>query len=206
MYNSKLIWYNKEDVLQIFPITERTYFRKLKGLSPDVRTKKNKNKRGKKSTLVHYQDVGKVFERKRTPNNLNNPEVLRNYVGTKQWDLMGNIVPSKSTKREVIEKMRFLQSQVKTMDKEFVLFFNLEKNTTDNFYHCHFLIKSKLPKQEIYKFLNLVCEDKIDYVKNIDLKTYDFETYQFRGSMYSDKFGKHNYKNHQEYIHSELMR
>jgi hypothetical protein len=206
MYNSKLIWYNKEDVLQIFPITERTYFRKLKGLSPKIKTKCFKNKKGKNTTLVHYQDVGKVFERKRIPKNLDNPEVLRNYVVTKHWDFIGNLVPSKTNKKEVIEKMRFFQSLVKSKDNDIVLFFNLEKNKKDNFYHCHFLIKSKLPKQEIYEFLHLVCDDKIDYQRNIDLNTYDFETYQFRGSMYSDKFGKYNYKNHQEYIHSELMR
>lgn len=45
MYNPQLIWYNKKDVLDVFPITERTYFRKLKGLSPEIKTKYFKNKK-----------------------------------------------------------------------------------------------------------------------------------------------------------------
>ena len=139
MYNSKLKWYNKKEILDIFLITERTYFRKLKQITSDIRIKPFKNKKGKNTTLVHYQDIGKVFQLKRTPNNLENPEKLRNYVGTRQWDFMGNIVPSKSYKKEVIEKMRFFQSLVKSNDNDFVLFFNLEKNTQDNFFHCHFL-------------------------------------------------------------------
>jgi hypothetical protein len=48
MYNSQLIWYNKEDVLNLFDIKERTYFRKLKERTPEIKTKCFKNKRGKK--------------------------------------------------------------------------------------------------------------------------------------------------------------
>jgi len=205
MYNSKLKWYNKKEILDIFLFTERTYFRKLKEITSDIRIKPFKNKKGKNTSLIHYQDIGKVFELKRTPNNLKNPEKLRNYVGTRQWDFMGNIVPSKSYKKEVIEKMRFFQSLVKSKDNDFVLFINLEKNTQDNFFHCHFLIKSNLTKQVIYNFLNVVCDDKIDYKRNIELIPYDSERYHFRGSMYSDKFGKHDAKNFNPFIFSELL-
>jgi hypothetical protein len=48
MYNSQLSWYNKEDVLILFDINERTYFRKLKERpqmyeQKILRTKKEKN-------------------------------------------------------------------------------------------------------------------------------------------------------------------
>ena len=82
MYNSKLKWYNKKEILDIFLFTERTYFRKLKEITSDIRIKPFKNKKGKSTTLVHYQDIEKVFQLKRTPKNLENPDKLRNYVGT----------------------------------------------------------------------------------------------------------------------------
>jgi hypothetical protein len=52
MYNSQLIWYNKEDVLNLFDIKERTYFRKLKQMSPHIRTKKLKN-----PNTIHLTDA-----------------------------------------------------------------------------------------------------------------------------------------------------
>ena len=57
MYNSELKWYDKKNVLQIFPIHERTYFRKLKDRSPEIRTKKFKNQKGKDTTLIYYKDL-----------------------------------------------------------------------------------------------------------------------------------------------------
>ena len=56
MYNPQLIWYDKKDVLAIFPITERTYFRRLKQKSSQVRTKKLKNPKGRDTTLIYYKD------------------------------------------------------------------------------------------------------------------------------------------------------
>jgi hypothetical protein len=54
MYNSELKWYDKKNVLQIFPITERTYFRKLKERSPEIRTKKFKNQKEKEDFYYYW--------------------------------------------------------------------------------------------------------------------------------------------------------
>lgn len=205
MYNPQIEWYSKQDVLTIFPITERTYFRKLKGITPDTRTKIVKNKKGRSSTLIYYQDLQNLFQIKRLPNNLDCPETMRRYVGTMNWDYVGNIVPSKSSKIEIIEKMKFVFDQIKSFDNKVVLFFNLEKNTKDTFYHCHFLIKSDLNKKKIYELLHLICDDKCDLGKRIDLKPYDHKTYQFRGSFYSFKFGLGDQKNNNPLVDFKLL-
>ena len=80
MYNPQLIWYNKRDVLKIFPITERTYFRRLKKITPEIRIKNFKNRKGKPTTLIHYQDLNKIFKRKRKPSNLKDPIIFRKYM------------------------------------------------------------------------------------------------------------------------------
>ncbi len=46
MYNPDIIWYNKVDVLSIFPINERTYFRKLKKINSSSRIRTGNNNQG----------------------------------------------------------------------------------------------------------------------------------------------------------------
>ncbi len=205
MYNPQLEWYDKKDVLAIFPITERTYFRRLKQKSSQVRTKKLKNPKGRDTTLIYYKDLLDCFEYQRRPKGLSKPESLRKYVGSSRWDFIGNIVPCKSSVYEIISKMNFLYDNLRKLDKSTVVFYNIEKNTKDDFYHSHFLISSSLKKKEIKELLFLICENELIGEKRIDLKKYDFEKYQFRGSLYSDKFGIYDSKHHSSYIHSQLL-
>jgi hypothetical protein len=202
MYNPQLIWYNKQDVLDIFPISERTYFRKLKVITTDIRTMTLKNRQGKNTTLIHYQDLKKLFPIKRIPTNLNDKELVRKYIGTSHWDYVGNITPEKSKKSEIIGKMNFLYSELKKLDKKIILFFHLEENTKDHFYHSHFLINTLLNQQTINEKLNLICENE----KGIDLQTYDYQTFHYRGSFSSNKFGKYDTKYSNPYVYWELLR
>jgi hypothetical protein len=202
MYNPQLIWYNKKDVLNIFPIKERTYFRKIRGINKDIRTKNLKNRKGKNTTLIYYQDLKKLFTLKRIPTNLNNKELVRKYIGTSHWDYLGNITPERTKKSEIIEKMKFLHSELKKLDKKFILFYHLEENTKDKFYHSHFLFNTTLDQKTINEKLNLICEND----KGIDLQPYDFHTYHFRGSFYSNKFGKYDTKYSNPYVYSKLLR
>jgi hypothetical protein len=206
MYNPQLIWYNKKDVLEIFPITERTYFRRLKKITPEIRIKNFKNRKGKPTTLIHYQDLNKIFKRKRKPSNLKDPNIFRKYIGTKQWDFIGNIVPEKTTKNELIEKMNFLHSQLKLIDNEISMFYSLEKNTKDNYFHSHFLIKTELDKNSINSELTNICNVDLKTGKRIDLSEYDFNRFQFRGSFYSNKSGGFDIKNHSQFIYSEYLK
>jgi hypothetical protein len=202
MCNPQLIWYNKKDVLNIFPITERTYFRKIKGINEDIRTKLLKNRKGKNTTLIHYQDLEKLFPIKRVPSNLNDKELVRKYIGTSHWDYLGNITPERTKKSEIIEKMKFLHSELKKLDKNIILFYHLEENTKDNFYHSHFLMNTKLDQQTINEKLNLICESE----KGIDLRPYDYQTYHYRGSFYSNKYGKYDTKYFNPFVYWELLR
>jgi hypothetical protein len=202
MYNPQLIWYEKKDVLNIFPITERTYFRKLKAIDKDIRTKTLKNRKGKNTTLIHYQDLDKLFPVKRIPSNTNDKELVRKYIGTSHWNYIGNITPERTRKLEIIEKMKFLHSELKKLDKKFILFYHLEENTKDKFYHSHFLFNTTLDQNTINEKLNLICEND----KGIDLQPYDYHTYHFRGSFYSNKFGQYDTKYSNPYVYSELLR
>ena len=154
MYNPQLEWYDKKDVLSIFHITTRTYFRKLKQMSPHIRTKKLKNPKGRDTTLIYYKDLLDCFEYQRKPKGLSNPESLRKYVGSCRWNFMGNIVPGKTSVYEIISKMNFLYDNLKKLDKSTVVFYNIEKNTKDDFYHSHFLISSSLKNKEIKELLS----------------------------------------------------
>jgi hypothetical protein len=205
MYNPQLEWYDKRDVISIFQITTRTYFRKLKKMSPQVRTKKIKNPKGRDTTLIYYKDLLDCFELQRKPKNLNNPENLRKYVGISRWDYLGNIVPGKSTVDEVKAKMKFIYDQIRFMDKKSRVFFSIEKNTNDDYFHSHFLLKTSLDKKTISSIILLVCEDEIRNEKRYYIRNYDFEKYHFRGSFYSDKFDVHDLKNQMPHIHSELL-
>jgi hypothetical protein len=202
MYNPQLIWYNKKDVLDIFPITERTYFRKIKGVNSDIRTKTLKNRKGKNTTLIHYKDLEKLFPVKRVPSNLNDKEQVRKYVGTSSWTFMGNIKPAKTKKTENIAKMKFLYLELKKLDKKITLFYHLEENPKDDFYHSHFLVHTTLDQKTIIEKLNLISEND----KRIDLQSYDFQTYHYRGSFYSNKFGKHDTKYFNPFVYWELLR
>lgn len=200
MYNPQLIWYNKKDVLNLFDIGERTYFRKLKKITSDIRIKTIKNKQGRNSTLVHYQDVGKVFKPRRKSNKFKNKEFERNFIGTSNWNYFGNIKPDKTLKDENIKKMEFLFSELKKLDKKIILFYHLEVNPGNKkYYHSHFLITTKLEPKIINDYLNLISDNNY-------LQPYDFHTYHFRGSFYSNKFGKYDTKYSNPYVYSKLLR
>lgn len=201
MYNPQLIWYDKEDVLNIFPISERTYFRRIKVINSDIRTKSFKNRRGKNTTLIYYMDLEKVFPLKRKPNYLYDKELIRKYIGTSVWNYFGNIKPGKSTKSEVVEKMNFLYLELRKLDKKIILFYHLEENPNDSFYHSHFLLNTILDKKHIYENLNLISENE----KRIDLQSYDYSTYHYRGSFYSNKYGKYDIKYHNPFVYWDLL-
>lgn len=205
MYNPQHEWYDKGDVLSIFPITERSYFRKLKQINPQVRTKKIKNPKGRDTTLIYYKDLLDCFELQRKPNNLNNPKKLREYVGISRWDYFGNIVPGKSTVDEVKAKMKFIYDQIRFMDKKSRVFFSIEKNTNDDYFHSHFLLKTSLDKKTISNIIELICENELIVEKRFYIRKYDFEKYHFRGSFYSDKFDIYDLKNQMPHIYSELL-
>jgi hypothetical protein len=192
MYYNEKKWYDKKDVLGIFPISERTYFTKIKNLDERVRIEVRLNPNGKKTKLIFFEDLLDVFQVKRTPKNINHLNILSKYIGTKKWDFIGNIIPEKSTISDLQNKMNFLFENLKKLDRDSELFYSIEKNSKDNYFHSHILINSKLSRKVIIDFLSLITEENTPKITRMFLKEYDYKHYHFRGSFYSFKDSQFN--------------
>jgi hypothetical protein len=189
MYNSSIKWYNKHQVLNIFPITERTYFRKLKNLDENTRTKVVKNPKGKSSTLIYYKDLERIFGQYRKPSELSNLTTKRKYVGTSRWDVIGNVVPHKASIDFIVKSMEFIKSML--AEKKSVgnnwFFYSIEKNPNDEYYHSHFLIKTEMTISQVENIFELICETDLGTNNRMWIRKYDFDTYSYSGSFYSFK-------------------
>lgn len=190
MYDSSIIWYSKKDILNIFPISERTYFRKLNEIKMSIRTKILKNPKGKPSTLIYYQDLNNVFGKYRKPSNLDDLQTKRKYIGTSDWDIIGNIVPVNGTIQSLKHSMdyirRFVESKMETKTKDW-FFYSIEKNPKDEFYHSHFLIKTNLQVSQLEKVFDLVCEIELGGKNRMWIRKYDYSHHHYSGSFYSFK-------------------
>jgi hypothetical protein len=113
---------------------------------------------------------------------------VRNY----QWNYIGNIVPVTSSVEDLKNKMRFLFEALKTLqieDNHLTLFYSVEKNPNDNYYHTHFLInceKDMIDQIEIIKKLELICEPNTNKYSRIYLEPYD-NFFGKSGTFYSSK-------------------
>jgi hypothetical protein len=187
MYNSELIWYNKKDVLDIFPITERTYFRKLKKIESHIRVKKISNPQGRETNLIHRDDLRSIFMLSRIPKDIENSTIKKKYIGTKKWDFIGNIVPEKSQIKDLVNKMDFLHQSFTKLDPKCMIFYSIEKNKNDDYYHSHFLMETTIRELDIMEYLNLVCEENTRFNTRIHLEKYNYTKFNFKGSFYSFK-------------------
>jgi hypothetical protein len=187
MYDPDIVWYNKVDVLSIFPINERTYFRKLKKINSLTRITTGYNNQGKKSKLIYFEDLLSLFEIERIPTDLSDKSHRRKYIGTRKWDYIGNIIPSSCEIITLKFKMKYIFKLLKEMDKTCFLFYSIENNTQDSFYHSHFLIKTTLKKSEIHRIISFCVEENTSKETRIYLQNYDYPKHHFRGSFYSFK-------------------
>jgi hypothetical protein len=189
MYQLNIKWYDKKQVLSIFPITERTYFSKIKYMDKGViRQKKVKNRRGKPSTLIYYADLDKVFGKYRRPKDINNIKTKRKYIGTTKWDIIGNIVPENASVPVIKLYMNCLiKHMVKQKINKDWFFYSVEKNPNDKFYHAHFLIKTEMKRPQILEILKFLCNTNKKTKDRIWVDGYDFPKHQYSGSFYSFK-------------------
>jgi hypothetical protein len=203
MYSPEQEWYDKKKVLSIFTISERTYFRRMGQLTPNIRTKLVKNRRGKPSTLIYYRDLHKVFKVERIhKNHLKDDQKL---VGTLDWDYFVVMTPGKTKKDEMKSKMEFIYQQIRKNDKKSKLFYSIENNPLDKFCHSHFLVRTKMDKNNLKRIINQVCEEYIPKDnRRLYLENYDYDKFHYRGSFYSYKYGKSDLKHGSEKIYSKL--
>lgn len=193
-------WYNKKDILSIFPIGISTYKKrisKLKNYKYHNLTKlvkkniENSNLKFTTERLIHHSIVNELFGNVRAPS-LNNTEKIQKWINNVKWDWFCNIVPSKTLPVELKGKMKYLFSQLKK-DSKFInpqLFYSIEKNSKDDYYHCHFLLKTNgdlSNKEDLESLLKVVCESNSKFETRIFIKPYKQDIFQNRGVVYSSK-------------------
>lgn len=193
-------WYNKKDILTIFPIGISTYKKRISKLKNNkyhnltklVKKRiQNSNLKFTTERLIHYSVVNELFGNVRAPSK-NNTEKIQKWINNVKWDWFCNIVPSKTLPVELRGKMKYFFSQLK---KEFKfinpqLFYSIEKNSNDDYYHCHFLLKTNgdlSNMKDIERLLKFVCENNSKFETRIFIKPYNHDVFQNRGIMYSSK-------------------
>ena len=193
-------WYNKNDILNIYPIGVTTYKRRIKKLNThsckDYTRIINKsidysNLKTIQVREIHRSLLDELFGDIRLPNPKNITNVIK-WVNNSTWNWFGDIVPCKSYPLELKGKMNFVFSRLKKLNKDckITLFYSIEKNPDDNYYHSHFLIKDDfcdLTPELITEQLELVTEKNTSKETRIYLKPYDYKNYGTDGSNYTLK-------------------
>ena len=196
----KKVWYNKSDILNIFPIGITTYKKRIKKLNNSiyqpftklVRKKlNNSNLRYTTERLIHYSILNDLFGNTRTPS-LKDVSKLEKWINNTKWNWFCNIIPSNTFPIELRSKMNYFFSQLKkeTSLNNTILFYTIEKNSEDDYYHCHFLLKTNGDeniKSKIETLLNDICEENSKKETRIYIRPYNYDLFQNRGSKYSTK-------------------
>lgn len=194
-------WYEKKDILKIYPIGITTYKKRIRRLNtPELiqytrfirRELPGSNLKHIQVREIHFSILDELFGKIRTPS-LKNIHKIISWVNNQKWNWIGNIVPSKTYPIELKRKMEFLFSHLKKTLKNnsgLTLFYSIEKNTQDDYFHSHFLISEtdcQIEKETILKQLELIAEENNAKEKRIYLKEYDFKNFGKSGADYSVK-------------------
>jgi hypothetical protein len=194
-------WFNKKEILDIYPIGETTYKKRIKKLLDPTYSGSTRfvKKPLEKSNLkeinvreIHKSVLHEIFGNTRFPNG-DDTNALLKWVNNTNWDWIGNVVPSKILSYELIAKMHLLFVQLKKLvkpNKGLILYYAIELNTKDNYYHSHFLIKEgvkPLNKKILLSALTLIAEENNSAERRIDIQKYNYETFENRGKSYSFK-------------------
>ncbi len=190
-------WYSKKEVLEIYPISLATYKKRIKNIDAS-KTKFATSKSGSPSRLIHYSAMDELFRKRRR---LSKREInlTIKWVRNHYWNFVGNIVPGSTTIEELKGKMRFLFEELKTLQMEnnhLTLYYSIEKNPNDNYFHSHFLIdcaKDMIELTDINDKLAIICEPNTISESRIYLEEYDINFYK-AGAIYSSKEQKFFYE------------
>lgn len=205
--NDKKEWYNKEDILKIFPIGVTTYKQRIKKLNtPQLsgytrmisKPLEDSNLKKIQVREIHSSVLNELFDKVRLPS-INNIAGVMKWVNNTTWSWFGDIIPCKTYPLEIKGKMNYLFDRLKKIDKEckIALFYSIEKNTEDDYFHCHFLIKvnsCELPKEVIIEQLELIAEQNTSKETRIYLKPYDYKNHGKNGSKYTLKDFQYGYE------------
>lgn len=196
-YDKYKEWYYFKEICSLFNIKDTICKKRLrlnKSLLKEGETLKLlKSRRGRQTRQYHYSILNEIFGVRKKPKNLCERKVRVNYIGTSKWDYIGFITPKRSSLIDLKYKMKYVYDQLilKYGKKSGIkLFYSLEPNPNDKYYHSHFLIYSKIKMKEIShikSLLEIIAGDKNKYETPYILREYDYFNYGYTGSFYSFK-------------------
>lgn len=183
-------WFNKQDILNLYPIQETTYKLRIKNIPTD-KTRFIKSIKGKETREIHYSILDELFNKRRK---LSSREKTKwghtiKWVNNHRWNYFCNIKPVKATIEENVKKMKFLFEELSNIKKDITFFYSIEKNTKDEYYHSHFLIdssKDMVSEEEIATILEYLVDPNTKRETKNYVVPYDI-TYGKKGAIYSTK-------------------
>jgi hypothetical protein len=183
-------WYTKKEILELYPISNSTYKTRIKSIDSS-KTKFIPSVVGSPKRLIHVSELDKLFRQRRRLSIRDYKQTIK-WVRNHNWNYIGNIVPVSSSIEDLKHKMRFLFEALKKQQIEenvLTLFYTVEKNPNDNYYHAHFLInceKDMIDQTDIEAKLQIICEPNIHRYSRTYLEIYD-TNYGKSGAFYSTK-------------------
>ena len=190
-------WNNKKEILKIYPISSSTYKKRIKNIDP-TKTKFIKSKVGSPTRLIHHSVLDELFRKRRRLSSKEYDQTIK-WVRNHYWNYFGDIVPGSSNVDDLIDKMRFIFNELKNLQMEknqLTLFYSIEKNPEDKYYHAHFLIdcaRDMLVTEDIEDKLELICDPNSYKEGRIYIKEYDL-SYEKGGAIYSSKEDRYFYE------------
>ena len=183
-------WYNKKEILKVYPISSSTYKKRIKNIDSS-KTKFITSKSGSPTRLIHHSILDELFRKRRRLSTKEYKQTIK-WVRNHYWTFIGNIVPVNSSIDDLKNKMRFLFDELKTLQMEknqITLYYAIEKNSNDKYYHAHFLIDcatDMLNLGDVEDKLAIICEPNTINESRIHLEEYDMK-YDKDGAIYSSK-------------------
>lgn len=195
--NQNKEWYTKEEILEIYPIKHTTYKLRIKDI-PSDKTRMVKSPRGKDTREIHHSVLDQLFQKRRklSITEMNKLKHTIKWVNNHNWDYFCNIKPVYSSIKDNISYMKCIYEKLSLIKNEITLFYSVEKNFNDNYYHSHFLIDCATDMLSI-KDIEDILETIIDTNRIGDTKTYvkKYDTmYGKRGADYSSKKKEYHYE------------
>ncbi len=190
-------WYNKKEILELYPLSLATYKKRIKNIDSS-KTKFINSKSGSPTRLIHQSILDELFRKRRRLSSKEFNQTIK-WVRNHYWNFIGNIVPVSSTIQDLKNKMRFLFDELKSLQMEknqIILYYSIEKNSNDNFYHSHFLIdcaRDMIEQNDIKDKLTIICEPNTLYESRIHLEEYNI-IYDKDGAIYSSKEVRYFYE------------
>ena len=190
-------WYNKEDILNLFPIKETTYKLRIKNIPTD-KTRFVKSKKGKESREIHYSIIDELFNKRRKLSSKEKTKLYHTikWVNNHKWDYFCNIKPVKATIEENVAKMKLLFEKLSIIKKGITFFYSIEINKKDNYYHSHFLIDCRedmVSEEDIATILEYLVEPNTKRETKNYVVPYDIK-FGKRGAIYSSKEEQYFYE------------